>query len=55
VITSAAGKVTITKANVPPWTFAGACAAAAGLCSVSDFADASPTLTPSLDDALCGR
>src|SRR5450756_218642 len=51
VITSVAGKVTITKANVPPWTFAGACAAAAGLCSVSDFADASPTL----DDALCGR
>jgi hypothetical protein len=51
VITSAGGKVTITKANVPPWTFAAACAAAAGLCSVSDFAD----ISPSLDDALCGR
>jgi hypothetical protein len=55
IITSAGGKVRITKANVPPWTFAAACAAAAGLCTVSDFADASPTLTPSLEDALCGR
>src|SRR4051812_28020171 len=52
---SAAGKVTIPKPKVPPSTFAAASAAAAGLCSVSDFADASPTLTPSLDDALCGR
>jgi hypothetical protein len=51
IITSTGGKVTITKTNAPPWTFAAACAAAAGLCSVSDFADASP----SLDDALCGR
>jgi hypothetical protein len=55
VITSVGGRVTITKTNVPPWTFAAACTAAAGLCSVSDFADASPTLTPSIDDALCGR
>ena len=54
IITSANGRTTITKANVPPWTFAGACAAAAGLCSVSDFADAS-TVTPPVDDALCGR
>jgi hypothetical protein len=54
IITSAGGRVTIKKANVPPWTFAGACAAAAGLCSVSDFADAS-TVTPPIDDALCGR
>ncbi len=55
IITSAGGKVTIKKANVPPWTFAGACAAAAGLCTVSDYADAWPTVTPSVDDALCGR
>jgi hypothetical protein len=55
VITSVGGRVTITKTNAPPWTFAAACAAAAGLCSVSDFADASPALTPSVDDALCGR
>jgi hypothetical protein len=54
IITSVNGRTTITKANVPPWTFAGACAAAAGLCSVSDFADAS-TVTPPVDDALCGR
>src|SRR5438477_5364323 len=42
IITSAGGKVTITKAKVAPWTFAAACAAAAGLCSVNDFADVSP-------------
>jgi len=55
IITSAGGKVTIKKANVPPWTFAAVCTAATGLCSVSDFADAWPTVTPSVDDALCGR
>ncbi len=54
IITSAGGRTTIKKANVPPWTFSAACAAAAGLCSVSDFADAS-TVTPPIDDALCGR
>jgi len=54
IITSAGGRTMIRKANVPPWTFSAACAAAAGLCSVSDFADAS-TVTPPIDDALCGR
>jgi hypothetical protein len=61
VITSAGGKVTIQKTDNPPWTFAAACAAAAGLCTVTDYADATPTVTPSIDDGsdptgmLCGR
>jgi hypothetical protein len=56
VITSAAGKVTNKKTNSPPWTFAATCAAAAGLCTVTNFADATP-----VDDGsdptgmLCGR
>ena len=56
VITSAGGKVTIQKTNTPPWTFASNCAAAAGLCTVTNFADAAP-----VDDGsdptgmLCGR
>jgi hypothetical protein len=56
VITSAGGKVTIQKTNNPAWTFAATCAAAAGLCSVTDYADAGPTVTPPIDDdMLCGR
>jgi len=56
VITSAGGKVTMQKTNNPAWTFAATCAAAAGLCTVTDYADASPTVTPPIDDdMLCGR
>jgi hypothetical protein len=61
VITSVGGNVTIQKTNVPPWTFASTCAAAAGLCTVANYADAAPTLTPVVDDGgdptgvLCGR
>jgi hypothetical protein len=61
IITSAGGKVTIHKANNPPWTFAAACAAAAGLCTVTDYADATPVVTPPIGDGsdptgmLCGR
>jgi hypothetical protein len=61
VITSTGGKTTIQKTNNPPWTFAATCAAAAGLCSVTDYADATPTVTPPVDDGsdptgmLCGR
>ncbi len=57
VITSTGGKVSITKTNTPPWTFAANCAANAGLCAVNQYADASPTITPAVhDDAmLCGR
>ena len=60
VITSAGGKTTIKKTNNSPWSFAANCAAAAGLCTVTQYADATPTVTP-VDDGsdptgmLCGR
>src|SRR5229473_1291311 len=50
IITSAGGKTTIQKTNNPPWTFASNCGAAAGLCTVTQFADATPTITPPVDD-----
>jgi hypothetical protein len=58
VITSTNGRVTITKTHNPPWTFAATCSAAAGLCTVTQFANAGP---PPVDDGsdptgiLCGR
>ena len=60
VITSANGKIIIQKTNTPPWTFASTCTAAAGLCTVTQYADANPTVTPVVDDSdptgiLCGR
>jgi ferric-dicitrate binding protein FerR (iron transport regulator) len=60
IITSANGKTLIQKTNSPPWTFASTCTAAAGLCTVTQYADASPTVTPVVDDSdptglLCGR
>ena len=61
IITSTDGKVTIQKTNNPPWTFAANCAATAGLCTVTQYADATPTVTPPIDDGsdptgmLCGR
>src|ERR1700704_4977328 len=61
VITSVDGKITIQKTNTPSWTFAQNCAAAAGLCAVTQLADANPTVTPLIDDGsdptgmLCGR
>jgi len=59
VITSANGKTIIQKTNNPPWTFAATCTAAAGLCTVTQYADASPTVTPVVEDdptgLLCGR
>jgi ferric-dicitrate binding protein FerR (iron transport regulator) len=61
VITSTGGKTTIQKTNTPPWTFAASCGAAAGLCSVTQYAQANPTITPVVDDGsnpgamLCGR
>jgi hypothetical protein len=57
VITSSGGKTTIQKFNSPPWTFAGLCSAAAGLCSVTDFADATPPAGDNSDPTgiLCGR
>ena len=59
VITFAGGKYTILKSSTPPWTFA--CGAAAGLCNTTQYADATPTITPTVDDGsdptgtLCGR
>jgi hypothetical protein len=61
IITSAGGRVTIQKTNSPPWNFAAACASAAGLCTVTDYAQATPTVAPPIDDGsdptgmLCGR
>ncbi|MGY8680700.1 FecR family protein [Bradyrhizobium sp. UFLA05-153] len=57
IITSTGGKTRITKTSTPPWTFAATCTAAAGLCSVNQYADASPTITPAVHDdgMLCGR
>jgi len=58
VITFAGGKYTIQKTNNPPWTFASNCGAAAGLCTTTQYADASPVITPPVDDPtgmLCGR
>jgi hypothetical protein len=61
IITSAGGKITIHKHNNPPWSFAATCAAAAGLCAATQYADATPTVTPPVDDGsdptgmLCGR
>lgn len=57
IITSTGGKVSITKTNTPPWTFAANCAVSAGLCAVNQYAEASPTITPAVPDdgMLCGR
>jgi hypothetical protein len=56
VITSTGGKITIQKTNTPPWTFAANCAAAAGLCTVTQFADAGPANDGSDPTGiLCGR
>lgn len=51
------GRPRIQKTSNSPWTFAGNCAAAAGLCSVNNYADASPVITSPPDDGgiLCGR
>ena len=46
VITSSNGKITIQKTNKPPWTFAANCGAAAGLCSTTQYAGASPSIVP---------
>ena len=61
VITLSGGKTTIKKSSTPPWTFAKTCSAAAGLCSTTQYADATPVVTPPVDDGsdptgmLCGR
>jgi hypothetical protein len=60
-ITSAGGgKITVKKTNSPAWTFGATCGAAAGLCSTTQYADATPATPPADDGAdptgmLCGR
>ena len=60
IITLSGGKATIHKTNHSSWNFAANCAAAAGLCDVTQYADAAPAVTPPVDDGsdpnmLCGR
>lgn len=59
VITSNGGKITIVKANNVPWSFASNCGGTPGLCSTSQYADATPAVIPAVDDdptgMLCGR
>ena len=57
VITLTGGRTTIQKTHGSAWTFAANCAAAAGLCAVGTYADASPSIIPPVDDGgiLCGR
>jgi opacity protein-like surface antigen len=52
VVTSISGKATIQKTSSPPWSFASTCGAAAGLCGVTRFADATPAVTPPVAAAL---
>ena len=47
------GKVSIQKSGTPAWTFSQTCAAAAGLCTVTDVADAGTPDDP--NSLLCGR
>ena len=53
IITLTNGRTTIQKTSNPPWTFAQTCASAAGLCTVNNFADASPG--QDFTGILCGR
>jgi hypothetical protein len=59
IITSGGGgRSTIKKTNNPPWTFAATCSAAAGLCSKTQYADATPVIVDDGSDPtgmLCGR
>jgi len=59
IITSGGGgRSTIKKSNTPPWTFAATCSAAAGLCSKTQYADATPAIVDDGSDPtgmLCGR
>ncbi|MBN8989470.1 MAG: FecR domain-containing protein [Rhizobiales bacterium] len=58
IVTLTGGKTTIKKTDSPPWTFAKTCGAAAGLCSATRYASASPTVTSPAGDStgmLCGR
>jgi hypothetical protein len=47
------GKVSIQKSSSSSWTFSQTCAAAAGLCTVTEVADAGTPADP--NSLLCGR
>jgi hypothetical protein len=53
IISLTNGKVSIQKSSTPSWTFSQTCAAAAGLCTVTDVADAGTSEDP--NSLLCGR
>jgi hypothetical protein len=58
ITSSGGGRSTIRKTSNPPWTFAGTCSAAAGLCTTTQYADASPVIVDDGSDPtgmLCGR
>jgi hypothetical protein len=57
VITATGSRTTARKTHGSAWNFAATCGRAAGLCAVSNYADASPIVTPPVDDGgiLCGR
>jgi ferric-dicitrate binding protein FerR (iron transport regulator) len=53
IVTLTGGQTTITKTNNPQWSFAQTCSAAAGLCTVNNFADNGPG--QEFTGILCGR
>lgn len=59
VITLTNGKTTIVKANNVSWSFASNCGGTPGLCSTTQYADATPAVIPPVEDdptgMLCGR
>ena len=55
IISSTGGKIQITKASSPPWTFASACAGNSALCSRTTFAEAVPEIDVDFAAALCGK
>ncbi len=55
IIRASGGQTGIQKTNNPPWTFASTCAAAAGLCSATQYASAAPLGSGDPGGALCGQ
>jgi hypothetical protein len=53
IITATGGKTTIAKTGNPSWSFAATCASASGLCTINDFANATPG--QDFTGILCGR
>jgi hypothetical protein len=54
----AGSRSTAKKTRNPPWTFAGTCNSAAGLCNKTQYADTSPVIVDDGSDPtgmLCGR